>query len=55
MIKPETIESIRREVYAMPESQLIHKQDLMTRYCWMNSPCDNVELKLINERLKAIQ
>ena len=49
----ETVERIQREVAALSVAQLKHKQDLMTRYRWMNSPCDNLELTFINERLST--
>ena len=48
----DTVERIKREIFALPIAQLKHKQDLMTRYSWMNSPSDNLELIFINERLK---
>lgn len=47
----ETIDRIQSEVNMMTTNILKSKRELMTKYRYMNSPCDNVELHFIEQRL----
>jgi hypothetical protein len=55
MVPIEAVNRIRAEVAQYSLEKLKHSLDLLSRYGYMNSPEDNVERKLIRERLEQLK
>lgn len=54
MTHQESVDRITKEVAQYSLSKLKNSQELMTKFAYMNSPEDRIELKAINERLKQL-